>query len=393
VEGDLSSSNYLQMAHTVSTDLKEFLEIRMLEQDTDEDYRKAFTSSAEAYRYYIEGMDKILSNDYDPAIALFKKALETDSTFTLAAFYIAYSNSFMWPQRQDLARIWIKKAHSMKENLPVRYQYWLETWYALFFDKDLQKVLDYSELVDRSGIDSKLLWFDLAATYSSFCKMPEKAIEYYERIEEITLEQGYPWEYELYYEFYGRVLHETGNHQKEHEIYDQGLKMFPNLINQREIYYFKTVCALSRDDTIQAAQWLDSYLSVKKELNETADNIAFWVGMIHELGGKPRKAVAYLRDALALNPEADGYRLNLARILIENEIDMQEGMETIRELDEKYPDRHSVLNVLGWGLHLQGRDEEALPLLERALELREELDIRTQQMIQEVRKALALSPA
>lgn len=91
VEGDLLSSGYLDIANSLCNEIKNHLEFKAIEQNIDSDIIKAYTSSAEAYRHYIEGLNMILAGDFDPAIVELKKTLEIDSTFTLASFFLAYS--------------------------------------------------------------------------------------------------------------------------------------------------------------------------------------------------------------------------------------------------------------------------------------------------------------
>ena len=94
VEGDLKSSGYLDLTDSLCNEIKDYLEIKVLEQKADYDFREAFPESAEAYRYFIEGVNLILTSDYESAIKSLKKALEIDSTFTFASFYIAFAYNF-----------------------------------------------------------------------------------------------------------------------------------------------------------------------------------------------------------------------------------------------------------------------------------------------------------
>ena len=94
VEGDLKSSGYLDLADSLCNEIKDYLEIKVLEQKADYDFREAYPKSAEAYRYFIEGVNLILTSDYESAIKSLKKALEIDSTFTFASFYIAFAYNF-----------------------------------------------------------------------------------------------------------------------------------------------------------------------------------------------------------------------------------------------------------------------------------------------------------
>jgi len=89
VKGNLNSSEYLELADSLCNEIKNYLEIKVLEQEADYDFREAYTNSAKAYRYFTEGMNSVLTQDQESAIQSLKKALDIDSTFTFATFYIA----------------------------------------------------------------------------------------------------------------------------------------------------------------------------------------------------------------------------------------------------------------------------------------------------------------
>ncbi len=84
VEGNLKSSGYLDLADSLCNEIKNYLEIKALENIANYDFREAYPKSAEAYRYFIEGMNLVLSQNYESGILLLEKALEMDSTFTFA---------------------------------------------------------------------------------------------------------------------------------------------------------------------------------------------------------------------------------------------------------------------------------------------------------------------
>lgn len=88
VDGDIES-DYISMADQLSKQLKDFLELKALRKNTVIDFRDAFTGSADAYRKYNEGISALMNEDYPEAIALLSEAYRIDSTFAMAAFYIA----------------------------------------------------------------------------------------------------------------------------------------------------------------------------------------------------------------------------------------------------------------------------------------------------------------
>ncbi|HVP07132.1 MAG TPA: protein kinase, partial [Candidatus Acidoferrum sp.] len=77
-----------------------------------------FTSSSpEAYKTYLAGMNKFGMQLYDDAIVEFEKAIKIDSTFALPYMRIAMSNAFK--SRQQKAAIYFAKAKQYESKLPV----------------------------------------------------------------------------------------------------------------------------------------------------------------------------------------------------------------------------------------------------------------------------------
>ncbi len=369
IEGDLKSSEYLDLADSLCNEIKNFLEIKVLEQEADYDFREAYTNSAEAYRYFIEGMNLFLTKDYLPAVESLKKAHEIDSTFTFASFYIAMSYNFVSPIQMKQTEIWTQKAYNTKDRLPLKYQYWLELWYACYINKNLPDIIKYCDLLEKSGIESRLLWFDLGVTNGAFTKQYDKAIKAFEKVEEISLEMGGLWEYEDFYYRYGQALHDAGKHEKEKEIFELGLRLFPNNINKRDILWHQAICALSRKDTMEANEYIEKYISVKKEIGASLSNIEHQLGNIHFYANMMVEAEVHFRNACELNPQGKNYIFNLARILIIGDIDVNEGMVLFEKILEQYPKSINSQYYKGLGYYKLGKLEESLQLLKRAEEL------------------------
>ena len=116
VEGNLKSSGYLDLADSLCNEIKNYLEIKALQDIADFDFREAYPKSAEAYRYFIEGMNLVLNQNSESGIQSLKKALEIDSTFTLASFYIAYA--YCYSDQWEQAIIWTNKTYQHKDRVP-----------------------------------------------------------------------------------------------------------------------------------------------------------------------------------------------------------------------------------------------------------------------------------
>jgi len=79
VNGNLTD-DFFGMTDSLSNILKNYLEIEVLKQDVPYDYTSwAFTSSAKAYRYYLQGLDFYFIADYTSAIDVFIKAIDIDT--------------------------------------------------------------------------------------------------------------------------------------------------------------------------------------------------------------------------------------------------------------------------------------------------------------------------
>jgi len=159
IEGNLKSSGYLDMADSLCNEIKNYLEIKALENIADFDFREAYPKSAQAYRYFIEGMNLILAEDYEPAVESLKKAVEIDTTFNFAFFYIAFAYNYNGQVVESLE--WIQKAYAGKDRLPYKFHPILEQWYACFFSKNEGDIIRYGRQFEETGIESRLLWFDL----------------------------------------------------------------------------------------------------------------------------------------------------------------------------------------------------------------------------------------
>jgi tetratricopeptide (TPR) repeat protein len=385
VEGNLKSSGYLILADSLCNEIKNYLEIKALEDIADYEFREVYPNSAEAYRYFIEGMNLVLNQNYESGIQSLKKALEIDSSFTFASFYLAYA--YCYSNQAEQAALWTKKTYNSKDRVPPKYQPWLELWNACFFGKNMQNISRYCDLLAESGINTRLFWSDLGTTYVDFLHQYEKAIVAFEKVIEINMERGNSWEFDIYYARYGLALHKVGNHEKEKEIYDIGLSLIPNSI---EISYRQIICALSQGDTINANEYIAKGKTIRKESGYSESLLECVFGQIYEEANILEKAEVHYRKAYELKPQNTVDRiLWLARFLIDKDINMDEGMEIVQKGLEINPDNPNLLVVKGLGYYKQGKYEESLENYRRANEKIEGFNYEVNQFIKEVEQALA----
>jgi tetratricopeptide (TPR) repeat protein len=385
VEGNLKSSGYLNMADSLCNEIKNYLEIKALEDIADYDFREAYPKSAEAYRYFIEGMNLVLNQNYESGIQSLIKALEIDSTFTFASFYLANAYSYLGQWEQCF--IWTKKTYLDKDRVPPKYQLWIELWYACYFSKNPQEIGRYCDLLAESGINTRLFWSDLGVTYFDFLQQYEKANSAFEKVIELNLERGSEWKFLPVWDRFIQSLHKAGNHEREKEISNIALNVLPN--NSNWFYYRMAICALSQGKTAEANEVLVKYRAKHKELGTPEKNLELYLGQMYEQANVMEEAEMHFRKAYELNPQSNGWIGELARFLIYNEINVNEGLELIRKVLEISPESEIFLQLKGWALYKQGKYEESVQLLSEIWDKNTGFNTELYNQLNEARQALA----
>ena len=101
------------------------------------------------------------------------------------------------------------------------------------------------------------------------------------------------------------------------------------------------------------------------------------------------KAELCYRQGLTLDPGNPSRMYGLAWLLVDKDINVNEGLDLIQKALELEPDNWYYLDTKGWGLYKQGRYEEALKLLNDSWDLRPSYRHRGYLHIREGEKALA----
>ena len=170
-------------------------------------------------------------------------------------------------------------------------------------------------------------------------------------------------------------------------MYELGLSLFPDYTR---IIQLQAICALSQRDIERANEFISKYKSIRKNKSLwTESRILSSVGTIYEGANLLDKAEFNYRQALQLDPRNHSRINDLAWFLIDNDINVNEGVDLIQKALELRPDNWYYLDTKGWGLYRQGWYEEALKVLTDAWDLRPSYNHEGYQHIQEVNKALA----
>jgi tetratricopeptide (TPR) repeat protein len=386
IDGTLES-DFIDLTDSLSSQVKNYLEIKALEKKANSDYREAFPSSADAYRYYIEGLNLILKKEYSLAKESLKKAYEIDTTFSFAALYIAWAKIF----DQDWSEVpfWTQKAYNNKDKLPTKYQQLLELWKACYVSKNRNDIQKYCDLISNYDLNSRLLLFSLGDFYLSFLEQYAKAIEMFKEIQEISSSWGKEWEYLEYYSEFGSTYHEIGKHKEEEELYKTGLKISPK---DSSILLNRCICAISQNDTLKAEEYISAFLSIVKKVSEWEAYKERLKGMIYSRAKHYEDAMRHYRRAVELDPQNDFYKFLLTNCLVKGNINVDEGMELIQYFFKKYPAAKDDLQILwteGRVYLKRGEYEKALIDLKKVREGWATYNPEWDQEIQEAEQALA----
>ena len=125
--------------------------------------------------------------------------------------------------------------------------------------------------------------------------------------------------------------------------------------------------AFAEKDSTEANQFINKYIPVVREGASDA-HVAFRLAQLYFYAGMYEKAEIYCRKALSLEPVYQGELIDFANLLIESNIMLNEVsglMDRAMKLAKNKTDYYDYLNTKGWGLYKQGKNKEALELLQK----------------------------
>jgi tetratricopeptide (TPR) repeat protein len=361
---DGNSDNILHTADSLSRMVKNYLIISKLKETVFFDLSNPSSAkSPEAYRYFTYGQKAFLKRDYPTARNWLMQSIAIDSNFYSAIILlpVAYAAQGFF----DEANIWSLKAYKKRDQMPLQQKIFTNWLYAAAFEtpyeriKYLYQILEFDDQVP-------LIYFQLGMDYMDL-DMYEKAIEEFEK----SLEIYKKWETKPMWAFnyisLGTAYHKTGQYKKELKLYKQAEKDFPDehAITQRQ-----AILSLTLGDTTKANEYISKYVSLRKENSIPEAVITTNVAAIYYEASVLNKSEEFYRQALSLEPEKPGRLNNLAYFLIDNNINIEEGLKLADKALESSPDNYVYLDCKGWGLYKQGKYKEALNLLEKSWKMK-----------------------
>jgi tetratricopeptide (TPR) repeat protein len=383
VDGN-TEDDIFTMADSLSGLIRNYLEIRkLIEQYDTPDIRESFTHSSEALQCYFHGYNAVMDMDLQPAAEWLSQAIEIDSGFISA--YVLLSITYRGLGEDNLAKNCCVMANKKRDVLPLLERLQLDHLNAYYFDTPDEQIRCLKQILEIDEMNS-FYWFLLGSAYYNQDQYENAAINF-EKVIDIHKKWGTPYRFPFLYFRLGNSYHQLNNHKRENEVYELGLTAFPDYPT---IISYQATCALSQGDMGKANALINKYKSIAKNINLwPPSRILSGIGYMYSRAGLSNEAEMHLRQALSLDPRNPERMNDLAWFLIDNDINVDEGVDLIEKALELDPDDWYYLDTKGWGFYKQGKMEEALKVLEGSWDLRPVYDHEGYQHIQEVKKAPA----
>jgi len=377
-----TEDDFFAITDSLSTLLKNYLEIKMLEHDIYYDLKDAFTKSAEAYKYYIQGFKYHGKLEYNSAIELYTKAIAIDTNFVSAMLLLSYSYADIGQSEQG--KLWANKAYDRINKVPHEIQLNIKEVKAAIDKKPKEQIECMKQYLEIDPYSMNKM-YGLGWVYFN-TEQWQDAIDALEKNLELNKQFGqksWVWTYILL----GRAYHKIREHKKEKKVFEDALDSLPD--EESQIAYWRAVCLLSQGDTIEGNRYLKKIIEIGEQNDWPESEILSWLASVYGQANNVIKAEELYRRALIMNPDDNTLMHDFAYFLISNDVNIDEGIKLILRVLDNIPENGNYLYTYGLGLYKQGKLTEAQEALNKAWDLIPYYDHDQFLCIQEVEKALA----
>jgi len=383
IDGD-SENDFFLLADSLSRMIKNFMEIKKIsdEYNAPDVHGNKLTNSSEAFKNFIRGYDAFKYTEFESAVDWFSKAIEADSSFTRAYVQGAYAN--LMAGRDRKARQLCDLALEKNSGLAIEETLILNHLNAYFNETPYEEIKYAKQLIELDELNPYYYHMFGFAYYKLF--EYEEAINIWEEIFRIHEIWGTDYSNPFVYFLMGDAYHKLGEHKKEAEILALGHRIFPNAVMMQQ---YQAICALSHGEIEKANDIITEYKSIRHNvLHCTEAMVATGLGEIYANAKLFEEAEKHYRETLELEPDNLYRVVNFAWFLVDNDINIEEGLELTEGVLALYPEYWPSLDTKGWALYKLGKYEEALTLLKDSWDLRTVYSHTGYLHIQEVEKAL-----
>jgi AraC-like DNA-binding protein/tetratricopeptide (TPR) repeat protein len=329
-------------------------------------FPRVSTNSPDALKYYIYGYRAYYKADWATAINWLLKSLSADSNFVdaMTRLYHAYKNQ----GKMEQALPWLIKLYKEADQMTALNELYIKWTYAEIFEAPEVRIRYLRQLQE---IDDQGNYYYLIGAMYVRAKQFEKAIPEDEKYLEISRKRGKEYLKDNWvYPALGEMYHITGRYKKEKRLYKEAWKVNDD---HKSVYFSWIIrdcgtLALTEGDTVAANQYIREFISVRKENSYSEADILEGLGAMYWLAEKWDKSEEYYRKALSMEPENPVRMKTLADRLIDRNKNLDEVAELMDRAMKNAPnkfDYYAYSDTKGWGLHKQGKYQEALDILQK----------------------------
>jgi tetratricopeptide (TPR) repeat protein len=189
----------------------------------------------------------------------------------------------------------------------------------------------------------------------------EEAVAAWEHLFDLNEKWGSEWQNPFAYFLMADALFQLQEYEKEEELLQKAYHLFPT---NGYIQTYRVILALVQEDTMRIDVIMEEYLDFRHNVTNCPEAlISNDFGYIYTQAGKLDEAEKQYRLAIQQNPNNVNFHFNLAKFLIDEEIQVDEGIEIVERLLDRFPGQWALTSYKGWGLYKKGELDEALELL------------------------------
>lgn len=369
IERPSSEEHIFEIIDTITEKLNSYLLISKLISDNPvwKHYRLPNTNSPEAIRYCMYGTNALAKGDNTSAITWFLKSLEADSNYydPMQGLSSAYAHLGMWEQNLQL----VMKLYNKKDHFTY-YDQLRASWVYAFNFEPPEESIKYLRQLQQMDDQSPSTYYLMGITYNMM-KQYDKAIPELEKNLEISQKWGKDFlnKNSVYLDL-ATAYHKTGRYEKEKMMY----KLEEKYITDDPVLYCRqAILALTLKDTAASNRYFEKYIKVHRlKYPGWESEIPTSRAWIYDEAGYPEKAEAYLRKSISMDPQNPERLYTLANFFIDNNRkldEIQPLMNRAMAMAQNKMDYYRYMDLKAWGLYKQGKNKQALAMLQQVWNL------------------------
>jgi len=379
IDGSVNEKSTILITDSLRKLITNFLLISVMRKELSKEYvHITFSTSPKAYENFTRGYKAFYNHDFPTACEYLTKATEIDSNFAQA--YILLTWSHFNQGKFNLAKECILRVYEKTDQMNDLDEYGTKEIYALYFQDPNERIKHIRCLLAIDD-ENPLRYENLGEAYWDLGQYDD-ALMSYEKQLKIYKKWGIrPRWIESYYKP-ANLYFQMGKFKEARKLYRKAEKDFPEMNPNIVIIRMQAMIALSEGKTKAANTYFEKFKNIRGD-----DHFA-GIANIYEKAGMLDSAEVYYRKHPSLRTNA--YWLwRYASLLINNDINIEEGLSIIDESLQLDPDNYNALHTKAWGLFKAGKFEEALKFILRSDSLKPIYNSNFILHKQEIEKAVA----